>query len=330
MKILYLTNHLTQKDVINDYMSDLLLHGLRELHGSDVVDYPGPWYLYKDESRKRNLDVSRLWGKGFTTKDSLDKFNEIDRGDIEKKIKNKYFDLIIYSSIRRSQLFLEEVIKYNNKFILIDGEDDQIIDTNISKLGIYFKRELQIKQNNIYPIYFAIPQNKIVNEINLKPTNILAPLIPGRKKTYIYDSEQEYYSMYQNSMFGLSYKKGGWDCLRHYEILMNGCLPLFIGLEKCPEFTLINLPKNKLLYIFNQYQKILSFSFPTKIFKKNNLTLNIFIKYFFNLIFEKRNIDIFLKDDEIFNLKNELLKFTKTNLTTKKLAKYVLDKASEI
>ena len=38
----------------------------------------------------------------------------------------------------------------------------------------------------------------------------------------------------------------------------------------------------------------------------------------------------FLKDDEIFNLKNELLKFTRTNLTTKKLAKYVLDKASEI
>ena len=56
MKILYLVN---DKDPIsvqnNDYTSDMLLHGLRDLYGKDVVDFPGSWYLYKDEAKKRDL-----------------------------------------------------------------------------------------------------------------------------------------------------------------------------------------------------------------------------------------------------------------------------------
>ena len=330
MKILYLTNHKPLSNVINDYMSDLLLHGLREIYGAEVTDYPGPWYLYKDESKKRNLNINDLWGKGFTTKNSLENFNSIDRSDIENKIKKKYFDLIIYSSIRRSHLFLDEVIKYNNKLIFIDGEDDQLIDQKFSKLGIYLKRELQIQENNLHPIHFAIPENKIANQINLKPVNILAPLIPGRRKTYIYNDEQSYYKMYQNSLFALSYKKGGWDCLRHYEILMNGCLPLFINLDQCPKYTLTNLPKEKLAAIFDQYQKVLSFKFPTQVFKKKNLTLKLFINYFVHLFTENKDIDKFVKrNDQIFALKNELLNFTRSNLTTKDLAKYVLNIASK-
>jgi len=42
-----------------------------------------------------------------------------------------------------------------------------------------------------------------------------------------YKNEKDYYQSYQNSIFALSYKKAGWDSLRHYEILMNGCIPLF-------------------------------------------------------------------------------------------------------
>jgi hypothetical protein len=30
-------------------------------------------------------------------------------------------------------------------------------------------------------------------------------------------------------------KKGGWDCLRHYEIIGNGCMPYFENIEKCPK-----------------------------------------------------------------------------------------------
>ena len=39
------------------------------------------------------------------------------------------------------------------------------------------------------------------------------------------------------------YKKAGWDCYRHYELLMNGCLPFFLDINDCPELTCRSLPK---------------------------------------------------------------------------------------
>ena len=74
---------------------------------------------------------------------------------------------------------------------------------------------------------------------------ILAPLIIGKLNTYIYDSEDSYYEMYKKSIFGLTYKKAGWECLRHYEILMNGCIPLFLDLKDCPNDCITTLPKKE-------------------------------------------------------------------------------------
>ena len=58
MKILYLHANPDQSEFYNDYLSDLLLHGLRENYGKEVIDYPGNWHLYNDEVQKR--------GKNFT------------------------------------------------------------------------------------------------------------------------------------------------------------------------------------------------------------------------------------------------------------------------
>ena len=38
-------------------------------------------------------------------------------------------------------------------------------------------------------------------------------------------------------------KKGGWDCMRHYEIIMNRCLPIFIGVENMPLYTMREYPR---------------------------------------------------------------------------------------
>ena len=143
MKILYIHSNNDNIQFYNDYMNDFLLHGLRELYGENVVDYPGCWYLYEDEINKRKYQEKRFWGKGFTVKNILNEFNSINREDIQQKIKNKYFDLVIYGSIRRSDQFLDEVIKYDNKFIFIDGEDDDLIENKYSRMGLYFKRELK-------------------------------------------------------------------------------------------------------------------------------------------------------------------------------------------
>ena len=38
-------------------------------------------------------------------------------------------------------------------------------------------------------------------------------------------------------------RKGGWDCLRHYEIMGNSCIPLFEDIQNAPRFTMMKLPK---------------------------------------------------------------------------------------
>ena len=325
MKILFIHSEGNHSH-INDFMSDLLLHGLRKLHGSEVIDYPGCWYMYSDEILKRKYDINKIWGKGFTINNTLNNFNSIDRTDIKKKIQSNFFDLVVYGSIRRSNLFLDDVIKYNNKVLFVDGEDDNIIDERYIKSGLYFKRELLENKHNVLPISFAVPREKILENINEKPINLLAPLVPGRLSTYIYNDEKTYYDMYSNSIFAITNKKLGWDCLRHYEILMNGCIPLFFNIENCPKLILKTLPKERLSEIYSSFHNILSLYSPFKIYKKKFLSIKKIFSYIPNM-FKNKSTSAFLRENSnVLEIKNELLNFTQQNLTTEILAKYVLNK----
>jgi len=87
----------------------------------------------------------------------------------------------------------------------------------------------------IHPITFSIPKEKIVSKVPFK-TKLVSDMIPGDIKTYIYYTEKDYYNEYRQSMFAITFKKGGWDCMRHYEILANGCIPYFQNLEECPKY----------------------------------------------------------------------------------------------
>ena len=325
MKILYLHPSDKNLDYYNDYMSDLLLHGLREIFDDQVIDYPGCWYMYSDEILNREFDPKKLWGKGFTIKNTLNNFRNIDRDDIKKKIEKKYFDLIIYGSIRRSNLFIEDVINYNNNFIFIDGEDDNLVDEKYSKLGLYFKRELINKERNILPINFAIPKKKILKNIDTNPNNLLAPLIPGKLKTYIYHDEKSYYEMYRKSIFGITYKKAGWDCLRHYEILMNGCIPLFFNIKDCPKLTMTTIPKEQLLNIYNDFEKVLRLFNPLETYKKKFLSFEKLFHYLLSIMKDRKASSFIIENPDILEIKNGLLTYTKKNLTTENLAKYIID-----
>ena len=323
MKILFISSSNVKQDSrLNNYMHDIVLHGLREIYGNSVIDYPGVWYMYRDEVKRRNYDISNLWGKGFTLYNLLSNYQQIDRTDIENKIKTNYFDFIIFGSIDKVQLFFDIAINSKSKIIFVDGNDSPFINEQITDKGVYFKREL-ISDNikNVYPINFAIPKEKIVHTINPKPLNILAPLIPGKYSTYIYENEQDYYQSYQNSVFALTYKKMGWDSLRHYEILMNGCIPLFLNIDKCPEKILTNLPKKLLSEIFIQYSWILNQFFPTNIYKMKFLTIEKFFLYFLNLFKKKYDSTALINSyPELFEIKKKMIDYTKKNLTTEKIA----------
>jgi hypothetical protein len=110
--------------------------------------------------------------------------------------------------------------------------------------------------SNIYSLPYSIPDECIVSTeqaLSAKKYEI-AYVNPSDRTTYIYGpgQQEEYYQMYRESRFAYTCKKGGWDCLRHYEIMANGCIPIFTGLEKCPEKTLCTFPKELLLHAYTE------------------------------------------------------------------------------
>lgn len=116
---------------------------------------------------------------------------------------------------------------------------------------------LDINDVSVLPFSFSVPDECVVDRIPEK-TRLLASLIPGDLKTYIFDKykEKEYNDMYRKSRFAITKMKGGWDCLRHYEILMNGCIPLFENLDKCPKYIMISYPKelnNEAYELYNHW-----------------------------------------------------------------------------
>jgi hypothetical protein len=242
MRILYISGGQAP-----DYMCDMLFHGLRSLLGANVVDVNRIWFMYAHEFDRGGHDKSRLYGRGFTIYGLLGEDAAVDRTDISKKLRARYFDFVIYGSIHRCRLFLEEVLSLypRDRVLFVDGEDEPDIVSQLLDYGIYFKREIAFAHRALRPIGFAIPESRIGTESRQK-SKLLAFIDPRDPRTYIYRDEKAYYGDYAESLFAITLKKAGWDCLRHYEILANGCLPYFLDLDHCPPATMVFFPKYEL------------------------------------------------------------------------------------
>jgi len=153
--------------------------------------------------------------------------------------------------------------------------------------------------NNLHPITFSIPECKIISRIPEKK-KLLSSIIPGDGSTYIFRSEEDYYNEYKSSMFAKTCKKSGWDCMRHYEIIANGCIPYFADLELCPKDTMALLPKDLLKQGNALYERL--------------------------LLSKITETDL----QEYIELANKLLAYLKMHLTTSKIAKYILEKSNKL
>ena len=288
MKILYVTDHrqiaIASGGFISDYLNDLTFFGLKELFGDDVVDSTPIISLYKEY--KDQIHPMYLWG-GMTSFWLLDK-NTADRSNIKEKIQDKYYDLIIYGAIKRCRDYYDLVSKVypDNKVILLDGNDDSEVDQLYQK-HLYFKRELRQDHKNLLPITFSYPTHYLAKP-NKNKTQQYGTVIPGRKETYVFDNEKDYFEDYQKSYYGVTSKKAGWDCMRHYEIMGNYCLPYFPDMKDCPKNTLFNFPKE--------------------------------------LIIEGTELASNFDIDEYYRILDSIYDYTKNNLTTKAIAQYIIDK----
>ncbi len=315
---------------VSDYQLDLLYHGLVSL-GEEVYEEPYMWWTRSFERREESKDI---WGLSYSAYHLLE--NEWKQANQSDK-----FDLTIIGlhwTMTKQDAYLEHVVdkalerpEQFGKVIVIDGWDQDYIYRPVAQKVKYFKRELTLEYEDIaLPISFAFPEEKIIsreqgkNKTYERAFSRLIPvnqsINPDYMKTYIYKTEEAYYRQYQQSLFGFTSKKGGWDTLRHYEIIANGCVPLFIGLEDCPEKTLFRFPKD----LCKQALRLPGLLPPLKQGKKwpDNYKNCSFLE-----IGEEGSIDKTFRWDWYNDLRSQFLNWLRIEGTTKALASYVLEEA---
>ncbi|MCB0881770.1 MAG: hypothetical protein KDC33_06080 [Thermoleophilia bacterium] len=235
-----------------DYQNDSLLIGLKELLGADVVDVNKHHHLY-DTFPEDGL--ANMYGKGMTISRVLpDLF--VDRNDIEGRIAAREFDLVVYGAVWRSHEYLPLVLEtYPPEAIaFVDGEDAASLHPLVAFHTRYFKRELFAQHPatlpTVHPIMFGIPESKL--DFSRPKTRDIAFCDPRDTSTYIYEDEASYYAGYGEARFGVTIRKAGWDCMRHYEILANGAIPAFLDIGTCPPTTLHMFPKLRCLQVLHE------------------------------------------------------------------------------
>ena len=268
MNILYVCRKDENGFIHIDYLDECVLIGLKELFGSQVVDVNKKLSLYTDYPDEMKY---RLYGRGYTLTQNIEP-HECDRDDIENKIRNKFYDYVVYAKIENCNDYFDLVYEHypKNRIALLDGGDWMNIHPSVTYDTMFFKRECFLGMsnvnysryfNNIKPISFAFPTKRITR--NRNKSKLLSTINPLDRTTYFdkdnpseykFKTEKEYYEEYQSSRFAITCQKAGWDCLRHYEIIGNGCIPLFHRVENAPPGTISMLPRRLLLQIRTMWE----------------------------------------------------------------------------
>ena len=95
---------------------------------------------------------------------------------------------------------------------------------------------------NYRSIAFSIPEECIVAspppKVKEFATHVVDPemleFLEGTTGSYAFETQFAYYADLQRSRYAITTKRAGWDCLRHYEIAANGCVPCFRALDRKP------------------------------------------------------------------------------------------------
>jgi hypothetical protein len=146
-----------------------------------------------------------------------------------------------------------------------------------------------------YPLAYSIPNEYIIPRFRIEDKAFeTRTLIPEQKCVYKFgpNQEKEYLQNYKESFFSQTQKKGGWDCLRHYEILASGCIPIFPELEKCPVNTMTTFPKqlvidaNRELMPFTDDKKAVYTHYVTKLLQhmRDNCSTGANTAYFLDKV----------------------------------------------
>ena len=218
MNILYVCRKDENGFIHIDYLDECVLIGLKELFGSQVVDVNKKLSLYTDYPDEMKY---RLYGRGYTLTQNIEP-HECDRDDIENKIRNKFYDYVVYAKIENCNDYFDLVYEHypKNRIALLDGGDWMNIHPSVTYDTMFFKRECFLGMsnvnyskyfNNIKPISFAFPTKRITRSQN--KSKLLSTINPLDRTTYFdkdnpseykFKTEKEYYEEYQSSRFAIT------------------------------------------------------------------------------------------------------------------------------
>ena len=206
-----------------DYLADSVFHGLKQLDDVDVYEYSDTtaWYMYNtEESKTRWLEEhGNDKGAGFTLFHTLDK-ERILSTDTLYKIENKFYDKIIYGNVWSSLPYWSQVVTMydENDVVLLDGTDSdfefQYRDDNgneievvkctssslrkttlgyASNFGKYFKREIpQVHYGSISPISMGFPEELMVDGVPFNKEQEWCPLTGTEFPDWVEVSDKRY------------------------------------------------------------------------------------------------------------------------------------------
>ena len=255
IRILYITTdenrHLGSPDrAQGDCIENGMLIGLRKLLKHDCVEYPRKKILYGDFS---SVKKSALHGAGFSI------YHEPmeDIPPEHRDLADKKFDVILYGTAYAWGMqdipALEKKCKL--KFY-IDGHDlygtatrgkyiyyrgEKLIGNQVTPA---FKGQIIQEEPDLYPIGVGIPESRILPIDLSKKCQLIQKAYPRfanfepvqeeNRQHHIFTDEEMYYEDMAKSWFGLSCKRGGFDAIRHYEIIAAGAVLLYRDYDKKP------------------------------------------------------------------------------------------------
>ena len=258
----------------NDFLSDSFLIGLKELYGEKLIEWPVNNHIYKKEQQNPNVKLHGIGFTLYNLLDpktaihydesmSIASFDLIIFGDIYRQ-KEYYLKIKKYLTFTNTLILDGEDTPAPYPFYFAPWKKPfSPIFPKLYKKHMYFKREIIPRRTNYYinykliskglaskikvpknilPISFSIPSSKIICELPIKTKLFgkhivdeeVAKNVAGSMTKYAFDNELDYYADLQQSKFGITTKRGGWDCLRHYEIAANGSVICFKNLHQKP------------------------------------------------------------------------------------------------
>ena len=122
-------------------------------------------------------------------------------------------------------------------------------DDELRRLMVDYPAPRRCPGGKLYPIFIGIPASEFVDCAPRKYRAFQGGVKEPGAGRYAFEphEEAEYKRAYREAYFGVTKKKAGWDCMRHYEIVASGALPFFEDdLADCPELTLAHWPKKLL------------------------------------------------------------------------------------